>query len=556
MSCNEPHPLRSADEMLLDPCLEVLGGCSTDAWVRCRLCGRWFWTVTDLGGRFEYVDAWELDPALAGRALLDRDPDAVLALLTRYDLPRGPIWSDERALLELLGEMLPGVDDATLVAAIGKTSPTGHWFRALDRLKARGRGRKVRKPQPYPFAMDAPMELAGEVLELPGSLVIAADLPTPALLWVRADGATMRYALPAPPRFLAHDAARVLWAIAADEGETALALGGDGKLVAWPLGTGRPDVLALDDGWYLFVPGGDGATRPVELRRPDLALAATFRLDVGEPGTSAARPRRMDGGWLVAGGEDARGRAAALTLLDGNFRTVAISAETGGPRLLDPAGDGAAWAEPTTSPGTLEHWVREGETLRRTLSLEVDQTSGAGGVKVALLRAGGLVGFDRTGSQLWTRPDVAATAGSLTDVGDQILLYNDERLEVFRAIDGQVIERTDVFAGVSVLQDQTGAVYLSSGPGVRVYAGGRVQRRTLPWEAKVVTTCGDGAVLRQEGGDHCLVVGHDGELRGGFEAPGANFCCIPTRAGPYVLGLGRLRVGAFAAAGAGTGGSR
>src|SRR5512142_975206 len=102
MTCPSPHPVRATNGVDLAPELEVVGSHATEAWARCRNCGAWFWTSTDLGGKFEYVGEKALDRELAERAFWNGDVGAAAKLLVESDVPYGPVWTTATALLEML----------------------------------------------------------------------------------------------------------------------------------------------------------------------------------------------------------------------------------------------------------------------------------------------------------------------------------------------------------------------------------------------------------------------------------------------------------------------
>jgi len=526
-TCPAPHPIRGEDGLVFHPDLEVMGGCSTDAWLRCRRCGRWFWTVTDTG-KFDYQDNWDLETEEAKAALLRREPAAVVAMLVRHGIPHGPVWGDERALLDLLKELLPDLSDADLATAL--EGAPGLWVRVHARLQARKR--KAKAPPPLPFRLDAPLDFAGEYVLEKGEGVVVVGGTT--ILWVRGDGATIRYTFPAPPRFLD----RGIWAVPTPEGESVVVLGDDGRISAWPPSPRSYTVVDLEkDGWWFLADG------EAEFRAPDtrplwkIALATEPFVSIPAP------PRRMPGGWIVGGCRTDEGQSQALTLFDAERRMVASSTGLSGGRSVEVLSDTALWAETLAFPFLLERWVREDADLRRTFDVAVCHTVSVAGMRIALQRAGGLAAYDAEGRRVWSRPEQTTPGVYLSTVSDRVVVQGPEDVQVLDARDGREVDRFDLFHGADLLQDRRGTLYFVSGNEARILGDGRSRPVVLPWEAETVTTCGDAVVLRDTDGEHYLVLAGDGEIRGGFEARDARFSVIGTERGPYVLEPGRLRVG-------------
>src|ERR1035437_2241852 len=112
MSCPVPHPIRGADGLTYADELEVVGSHATEAWVRCRRCGTWFWLSTDIGSKYEYVGAVTLDTALAERALVRGDLDAIAELVVTHRVPYGPVWTTASAMVEIFCALTPGATEA------------------------------------------------------------------------------------------------------------------------------------------------------------------------------------------------------------------------------------------------------------------------------------------------------------------------------------------------------------------------------------------------------------------------------------------------------------
>jgi hypothetical protein len=549
-TCPSPHPQRGADGLAPFDAFEALGSRNSDSWGRCRRCGRFFWLATDLGGKYEYLGGAELDPSTAERALVDHDLDAVVILLLRHGLPVGPVWESEHALLDLLRQLAPSSSDEQIAQALSRASAPGLWGHVIALVRGRAEAARAAAPVPLlSFELEIFLDTRGlrEWHELPQALVSYREEPPFEIVRLDAAGTIGQLGLRGQPRWLGGDDSRLIWAVGTSGAERVLTLGADGAMFFWsPTPWRYASVMALDAGWWLFVREPEGEERWLELRRPDTSQLTRFRMRAGPGASMPAPPRRVGEEWLASGVVTDEGEEIALAVFDAGLGLVARSALAGSNRLLAPLGDGSVvWAETTAPPFTLERWVREGELLHRTLEMEVAGWCLTGDRVVAFRRQGGLVGLDRDGVECWRR-DVPW--GYLTRADPLVLLTHPESVELLRPGDGATVERWEIHAeapGPDVLQDHTGALYVSADQWLWIMRQGRVLRVAFPHEAELLTTCGDAALLGDPDTGHYLLVAHDGSIRGGFEAQDATFSVAGTHAGPYVVEAERIRVGAF-----------
>ncbi len=198
MTCATPHPVRAPGGVDLVPELEVIGSHATEAWVRCRDCGAWFWTSTDLGGKFDYVGEKPLDRELAERAFLAGDARAAARLLVETDEPYGPIWTTASALIEMLRAATPSANDRARSEALDAAMPCGRWIAAAKVL------RELAKHAPpsaseLVFELDArmPGRTLGDAYEIGDALVVFQDAPTAEMIRITRAGGVGSAPLPA-----------------------------------------------------------------------------------------------------------------------------------------------------------------------------------------------------------------------------------------------------------------------------------------------------------------------------------------------------------------------
>jgi hypothetical protein len=96
-----------------------------------------------------------------------------------------------------------------------------------------------------------------------------------------------------------------------------------------------------------------------------------------------------------------------------------------------------------------------------------------------------------------------------------------------------------------VAQDKARAIYLLDDRWLWIIADGEARRVALPFEAELLTTAANAALLGDRETGRYVVIGADGVTRGGFEAEDVSFSVAGTLGGPYVLEPRRLRIGAF-----------
>lgn len=535
LPCPSPHPLRGTDGLEYAAELEVLGSHATDAWARCRRCGGYFWLVTDLGGKYEYVDGWQLDGRLAEAGLVGGDAVALARLLSSADLPRGPIWEVSSALVEIFRALTPDLDDAARAAAIEQAGATGRWAEAARQLAARARAH--RRPAAPALAFDLDLSLDGPPLdqwaEAGDSLVLWSDAEA-ALFRLDADRLG-RIPLAGPPRLLARGEERLAFAVTAPVGDAVAIVGADMQSVAWPPGPCR--VTALDDGWWLLVPTTQGEKTWIEMRLPG-----------GEPRVKLPRrfargdfymppPRRFGDGWIVSNLLDDDGEPQALTLFDADFEMVAASRGLRGDRRVTPVDNGRFWADAGGVPSRLERWQRRGEVLDRLETIAA-RSSWLLGDGVVVDRPDHEVTACGPNGEIrwrWHRRPRGVRYGAMCRRG--LLLYDDATAHLLDPA-GTLVAETPVDSA-SLLVGDAGTAYLRSGAELWIVAD---DARTLELDEdfELLTTCGDEALFGDDNG-RFLVVGEAGVV-GGFEAPGADFSVIGSRGGPYVLEPGRLRV--------------
>ncbi len=507
-------------------------------WARCRRCGAWFWTSTDLGGKYEYVGEVQLPTRLAERAFIHGDVDALAETLITSNVPFGPVWTTASAMVEIFAALTPGASNAARAQSLARPSAGPLWTRAAELFASQARGEAKAPPPELAFAVD--LTLAGdrrlEAHELKASLILLVE-GQPELL--RLDAARLvQVPLAGPARLLASSRDAIVLAVTTSAGDATVVLDGAGNASAFPPSATVYAVTALDDGWWQFVPHGDTVDRFVELHladgSPRVKLPRRF-----EPGaTWMPRARRCAGGWIVSNLIDDNGSVQALTLFDDQFATTAFSTGITGERSVTPIDAGSFWA---TSDGIIERWIIRSAALERIEEHPI-RTCWFAGVQLICDHGNGrLVARGPDGAVLWTWQRDASGATYGVDSPCGFLVYDDDHAYLLDP-KGTIV-RTLAVESPDVSVGSGGTVYMKTTDQLWIF-GMHVNLVEVPLAAELETTCNDRALL-STGVGRFLVVGPDGR-RSGFAAPEASFTVFGTVGGPYVVEPTRLRVAAFA----------
>ena len=507
-----------------------VGSYASDSWGRCSACSAWIW-ATDDTGKFQYRNDWELDATLAEAAFLRGDVRAAAKLLVEADLPYGPVWETPSALVEMLRAITPSANDRARSEALDAVPPRGRWVLAAKLL------REVASSTPpeaseLVFAMDLrfPGRTFEEAFEVGDALVVLDGVEM-----IRVDRKTGASSATLPDvaqyRALAGDV------LVFEAGERVFRLDASGALSSLPIER-TYSVRSLDDGWWLFDPGGD--VRGVELRKPDLQP----RVKIAMRGHPVAR--RMGDGWIVSQCVDDDGHDQALTFFDASFRSVAFSEGVRGARSTAVIDDESLWCETIDAPFVLERWERREAAFMRTFDLEVQSWIVAGDGIVVSPRSSGasITGYDHAGNRRFSLRRARARAGATyfcKAKGDGVLVYDDTSAEVFDPRTGET--RVPAFRVDSplVLAASDGTLFVRTEDVLFTIGDGAPVRLFVGEAMELETTCGDAAILRDDRGA-CLLVGSDGQPRARFDAPHARFSVVGTRRGPYVVEPGRIRL--------------
>ncbi|HEX7603179.1 MAG TPA: hypothetical protein VF316_16290 [Polyangiaceae bacterium] len=538
VSCPVPHPVRGADGLTYADDLEVVGSHASEAWVRCRRCGAWSWLSTDIGSKYEYVGAVTLDTALAERAFVHGDLDAIAEVVVTHHVPYGPVWTTASAMVEMFCALTPGATDAARARALGRRSGGPLWDGAakLFAKQARGRARAAPAPLPFPTDVRLPGYRIVETHEIGSALVMIPDAKTE-LLRLDATG-LVRLPLAGPARSLASRRDAVVLAVTTPAGDAILVLDGAGNATAVPPSTTSYAVTPLDDGWWLFVPCSSELDRWIELRFPDGRPRVKFPRRFSNDATWMPPARRFADGWIVSNLVDDDGAAQALTLFDAEFKTAAYSAGIDGERTVTPIDDVSFWA---SVDGTMERWVRRERSLERVQSFPQRSCWLVGDRLIADVGTGAVVARGPGGQVLWTwhRATTGATYGVATTSG--VLMYDDTRADLLdrdgRLVTSFAVENPDVRVG------SDGTAYVKAAADLWVVRDD-AHSTIVTLACELETTCGDDALLSCGAGRFELVARDD--RRAGFTASGAAFSVVGTVGGPYVVENERIRVARFA----------
>jgi len=513
------------------PELEVLGGCNDDTWLRCRACGRFFWS-TDDSSKYQFQGDWEIPTELARAALIEHDPRALARMFVSLNLPFGPVWELTSALVEILRHLTPAISDAQRAEAIEAAGPHARWSAAARLFRREAEKRPFAAEMTFPIDLRVPSRTIREWYEVGDALVLLTDGAE--LLRFEPRG-LVQVPLSARPEYLASGNARLVLRV----GDAMIVLDDLGNATSWPL-AGAYDVLELDDAWWLFVPR-EGEERFVELRFPDGQPRAKFRRRFGATERFMQRPRRFAGGWIFSNLTDDDGATQALTLFDAELRTIAFSDEKTPPgdRAVVPIDERSFWA---IAPKHVERWVRaEGKRLECVDRFAARIAWSHGSLFLSATPRGVVTARERDGSVRFTYDTKATGALYAVEAYRGIFLYDDRRAHLLD--DYGRVQATFEIESASVRRTRHGIVYVKSLADLWVVSTGEPKRVHVGMGARLEATCGDDALLRYDDGTCLVVSSWDGSL-GRFSAPAASFSVVGTRGGPWVIEGDRIR-GAF-----------
>jgi hypothetical protein len=500
--CASPHPIRASDGLAFADDLEIVASDSSDVALRCRKCGKYFWTVTDVGGKYEYVDAWELDAALARAALVEKDARALARLLVGMNLPKGPVWTSPRALADIFRALTPHDTDATRAAAIEAALPRGLWATAARALAKSAE--TLAKQGAFPFSIDLRTgKTFTEWFEVGEALVLFTGGPE--LLRLEARG-LVQLPFASPPRLAAHARDRAL--VTAQGGF--VVLDSDGNAIAHTR-EGATSAIAFADGWITF--DAEGEERFVELRLPDGVPRKKLRRRFGK--TTMPEPLRLREGFVLTDAIDSDGVVQALTLVSDDFATLAQSTieATDAWRMTSAIDDASFWA---TTDKRIERWVRKDAVLERVQTMDAS-TSWPFRDLLVVDTVDELVALSPRGETLWRidrHPFDGATYAVDTRAG---LFVHRDSSAILLSRNGKV-KRTFVVDSPDVRVARDGTVYVKSLADLFVIAED-VKSVDIGLDASLETTFGNAAVLARDG--TALVVTKDGVRD--FALEGATF---------------------------------
>ena len=520
MTCT--HPIREGRGYSDN--FEIVGSESTDVWGRCKTCGTWWWCVID-EGKFQFEDQRAIPTDLAEPALLRHDQDALARLFVSHELPHGPVWDLVSARTEIFRALTASATDTERAHAIRSANPDERWQLVAHTLEQDARPRVAA----HELAFDVDVRVEGVVFrewyEVGEALILLTQRPE----LFRLDRAGLvQVPLGAVPQWLAHGEVGLALAV----GTHVVIIDAMGQATAWPLAE-QYDVSLLDGGWWLFVERTDEPVRWIEFHLPDGRPRVKFRRHFASGGTWMPPPRRLADGWVISNLIDDEGHPQALTLFDADFKTIAHSTGIDGERQVTPIDVNSFWA---SADGAMERWVCRDRALERTQQFAARSRWVVGDVLIVDTPHGEVIGRSPDGGVRWTwsRATAGATYGVATPTG--VLLYDDEHAHVLDA-SGELrasfrVESADVRVGVS------GTVYVRTGAELWIVADNDARPTEVGTDARLLTACGDDALLRREDGT-CTLFGRTG-IRGTFEANDAAFSMIQTRA-LWVVAGNRIR---------------
>ncbi len=515
------HPIRDAS-YALDPRLELMAHHATDSAVRCRECGKWFWTVVD-DGKFGYVDEWEIDADLARAAFVDHDASALARLFVSNDLPKGPVWTSPSALIEIFRALTPNLTDAARVTAIESAMPRGLWAAAARALAAHAS--IIAKPPPLAFSIDLPMNRTfTDWFEVGEALVLFTGEPE--LLRLEARG-LVQLPLSSAPSVLARHDNRALLAVTNGH----VVLDAAGNAIAWPRDAGECSAMAIDDGHWLVIPQDGAEERWIEFHLPDGQPRAKLRRRFTRGARYMPAPQRFGGGWIVSNALDDDGVTVALTLFDEKFTTIAQSADMIGERGVLPIDDASFWAMTNES---VERWERRDARLERIVTFSARSSYTLGRLLV-IDTLDELVALAPNGSVAWRYARERDGATYLVETHMGLLAYGDSHAVIVSRA-GKTKRMFEVDAPL-VLQGRNGTVYMKSLAELYVI-GEKVEVIEVGLDASLETISGDDAIVRRDDGT-ALLVGREG-VRGAFDATNVVFSVIGSR-GVWIVSGDRIR---------------
>jgi hypothetical protein len=494
------------------------------------VCGAWIW-ATDDTGKFQYRNDWELDASLAEAAFLRGDLRAIVKLLLQYDLPYGPVWETPSALVDMLRALTPTANDRARSEALdAASSPNARWALAAKLLRERVASAPPEASE-LVFGMDLkfPGRRLEEAYEVGEALVVFSGHDM-----IRIDRKTgaSSVALPDMGAFLARTPDVLLF----ESGGRVFRCDASGEVTSIPIDRAYV-VRPLDDGWWLFDPGGP--LRSVELHTPDTQP----RTKITMRGYPIAR--RMGDGWILSQCVDDDGRDQALTLFDASFRSIAWSEGVTGPRSIAVIDEASIWCETIDAPFVLERRERREEKLVRTFDLAVQGWARTRGGIVVRPRDVDrpLIGLDDRGERRFTLERKSWQGATyLCATKKAMLVYDDASAEIVDPITGERLVPAWRVDGPDVRVANDGTLFVRSEDVLFTIGDGDPVRLFVGERMKLETTCGDAALLRDDAGGACLLVGSDGQPRARFDAPSARFSVIGTRRGPYVVEPERVRL--------------
>lgn len=533
MTCAADHAIWQPGSLRYVEELDVLASHASDACLRCRLCGRCFWVVCDVGGKWDYVQQWEIDPGLAQKAAVEHDPAALAQLFVSRDLPHGPVWELTLGLVEIFRALTPGSTDADRARALREAGAGARWAEAIRVLESTARGALRGLPElSFPVNVRLTGHAVREWHEVGNALVFLTEQSE--MLRLEARGVT-RLELAAPPRYLAASGERLLLAI----GDAAfVVVDAAGLVSSWP-SKGPFTAAALDDGWWLHVPDTGDTERVIEMRKPDGHPCVGFRRAFDKGARWMPPPRRMGGGWVLSNLVDVDDQTQALSLVDRSWK---LAAQSGPAPLADRrvvVQDAKHLLAQTDD--AVELWRRDGASLALVETIPCRSSWWIGDRLVTDGRDGVVTARDRDGRVLWQWSRETSGAAYGVASRDRLLLYDDDHAH-WLGLDGTVRRSFDV-ESAHVRVGREGTVYLASLVDLWILAYDEAHALVIDDDLEIETVCGDDVLLRGRDG-RCVLVDRD-RRAGRFVAKDAHLPVTGTRGGPWLVEGERVR-GVFA----------